>query len=146
MISRRRAPPEEVPQEGFNMTPMIDITFQLIIFFMLVSDMSRVQTEPLTLPGASQAVIPPPDLEALVVNVMADGRIKVAGRAFSDAALEGLFETRRPRAERGMGYPVVLRADRATPFEHVQKVMMMATAHGAVTRVQFSANQERSER
>jgi biopolymer transport protein ExbD len=144
VASRRRAPPEDVEPTGFNMTPMIDCTFQLIIFFMLVTDMSRVQTEDLTLPSASKARLT--EEAALVVNVMPDGKIRIAGRTFPDASLEGLFESRRAGAERGMGMPVLIRADRSTPFEHVQKVLMIASHHGAVTRIQFGAKQERSER
>lgn len=137
---RRRAPPPDVEQDGFDMTPMIDCTFQLIIFFMLVTDMASVQTEKMTLPVASRTV--PGDEPGLVVNVMADGKIRIDGRTVKDETLESIFEGRRSKAERGSGYPVILRADRSTPFEHVQKVMMVATARGAVTRVQFCARKE----
>ena len=41
-VIRKRIPSEE-SISGFMMTPMIDIVFQLIIFFMLVMDMSQVQ-------------------------------------------------------------------------------------------------------
>jgi biopolymer transport protein ExbD len=141
MFGRRRALPPDAEQEGFDMTPMIDVTFQLIIFFMLVSDMSRTRTEVLKLPAASTATRID-NLDDLVVNIQADGTVKIDGRKLGDAALEAVFEGRRPKAERGTGYPVVLRADAATPFEHVQKILMMATDRGAVTRVQFSAKKE----
>ncbi|HLF92489.1 MAG TPA: biopolymer transporter ExbD [Planctomycetota bacterium] len=139
LFARRRGRPPEVEQDGFDMTPMIDCTFQLIIFFILVTDMSRVQTEAMTLPTARGV---DPKEAGLVVNVMPDGKIRIDGRTVKDEALESIFEGRRARAERGSGYPVILRADRSTPFEHVQKVMMVATTHGAVTRIQFCAKKE----
>jgi biopolymer transport protein ExbD len=40
---------------GFNMTPMIDIVFNLIIFFMLVSQFYRLEVEEVKLPPASKA-------------------------------------------------------------------------------------------
>jgi len=137
----RPALPPEVEHEGFDLTPMIDCTFQLIVFFMLVSDLSQARIEPLRLPSASRGVVlgHPDDL---VVNLRSDGSVRIGGRSLSDAALEAVFEGRRPKAERGTGYPVVLRADASTPFEHVQKVLMMAADRGAVTRVQFSARKE----
>ncbi len=52
MRIRRRAATENV---GFNMTPMIDIVFQLITFFMLATDMSQRELEPVVPPEASQA-------------------------------------------------------------------------------------------
>jgi biopolymer transport protein ExbD len=39
-----------------NMTPMIDVVFNLIIFFMIVTDMSQKELEQLTLPNSTQAV------------------------------------------------------------------------------------------
>ena len=39
-----------------NMTPMIDVVFNLIIFFMIVTDMSQKELELLTLPKSSQAI------------------------------------------------------------------------------------------
>ena len=39
-----------------NMTPMIDVVFNLIIFFMIVTDMSQKELEQLVLPMSTQAV------------------------------------------------------------------------------------------
>ena len=38
------------PDVAFNMTPMIDIVFLLIIFFMTVSQITQVNDEPIELP------------------------------------------------------------------------------------------------
>jgi biopolymer transport protein ExbD len=140
---RPKLPPEIEP-EGFSMTPLIDITFQLLMFFMIATDMANRQVEALTLPGASRAVIDPPQEPELVVNVMQDGRIRIGGRTFSDKALEDLFETRAQRP-RDRNAPVVIRADRSTAFEHLQKILMIASTHGQVTRIHLSAKQERRE-
>ena len=52
-----RPDPNADPIEGigFNMTPMIDVVFQLIIFLMLANDMSRKEIEDLLLPDAVHA-------------------------------------------------------------------------------------------
>ena len=39
-----------------NMTPMIDIVFQLVVFFMLTLDMTNKEYAPLTLPFANQGI------------------------------------------------------------------------------------------
>lgn len=55
---------------GFNMTPMIDVVFQLIIFFMLVSDLTNTQLERVHLAKASQAQEDKlPDKDRLVINL-----------------------------------------------------------------------------
>lgn len=45
----------EAPSVEINMTPMIDIVFQLLIFFMLVSQMSQLDSANLSLPYAPVA-------------------------------------------------------------------------------------------
>lgn len=141
---RRRQLPPELEPEGFSMTPLIDITFQLLMFFMIATDMSNRQVEALTLPGASKAVVVKPLEPELVVNVMQDGRIRIGGRTFSDEALESLFATRSQRP-RDQDAPVVIRADRSTAFEHLQKILTIASTHGRVTRIHLGAKQERRE-
>ena len=123
---------------ALDMTPMIDVTFQLILFFMLVMDMSAAKVEPLRQPSARHAVrLLEPD--ELVVNVGGDGRLRVYGKTMSDQALEDLLAQRaRARAEA----PLLIRADRSAPFERIQKVMMMAQHVGGASRLRFGAAME----
>lgn len=154
----RRKLPEEVPQESFNMTPMIDIVFQLLIFFMLVMDMSKAQLEILVVPYASKAIKEKfEDPTLMVINVMKDGAIKIQGKVFWKAGqeddnkrLEDLFISRKqdPKYQEVKGredwvrYAILVRADRSTAFEHVQKILMMAALHGGITRIQLGAKKE----
>lgn len=157
-MARKRTLPGEMEQVTFDMTPMIDIVFQLIIFFMITTDMSKAQIEPLTLPIASKAIKDKqPDTMTLVVNIMKDGAVKIDGKLYWSAKkgdeatkLENLFENRRTRKEYQevagkadwVKYPVLVRCDRSTAFEHLQRIMMIATHHGGVTRLQLGATQE----
>ena len=63
-----RGPRSELP--GFNMTPMIDVVFLLIIFFMLVSQFSSAENVEVELPEpersqAIEATVP----EKLILNI-----------------------------------------------------------------------------
>ena len=156
-MAKRKIPPEP---EGLkiDMTPMIDVVFQLIIFFMLIMDMSKAQLEVLTLPSAKKAIKEKfVDTTMLVINVLKDGAIKINGKTFWKPAmgddmkkLEDEFEGRRQNKlyqevagkSEWVKYPVLIRCDRSTPFEHLQKILMIATHHGGVTRVQLGAKQE----
>ncbi|HED65639.1 MAG TPA: biopolymer transporter ExbD, partial [Planctomycetes bacterium] len=44
-----------------NMTPMIDVVFLLIIFFMIITDLTQADLEQLQLPEAKSAVEDKPD-------------------------------------------------------------------------------------
>ncbi len=153
--------PEE--PEGMNMTPMIDVTFQLIIFFMLVTDMSSKQLDPVTLPVAEMASKEKfIDESLLVLNVHKDGSIWIQGKRyfqppknvgpgkFDARKLEDVFAARRamkvyqqvPGNPDLVRYPILIRADRSSPWQWVQLIMMIGTVHGGVTRVQMGAMRE----
>ena len=156
----RRKLPEEEQVDNPPMTPMIDIVFQLIIFFMLVMDMAKQQLEPVILPYASKAIKEKyADPQMLVMNVLKNGTIKIMGKTYWNAdkhdyddnqILEDLFESRRqnriyqevPGKDDWVKYPLLIRCDRSTPFEHLQKILMIATKHGGVTRVELGAKKE----
>jgi len=156
-MARRRLPAES-DWEGCNLTPMIDVTFQLIIFFMLVTDMASAQIENLKVPSASKAIKEKyDDPQMLVLNVMPDGTIRSGGKTFWNPKmgddckkLEDLFEARRQNkayqevagSDQYVKYPLMIRADRSAHFEHIQRILMIATHHGGVTRVQLGARQE----
>lgn len=159
-MARRRAPSEsEVAQ--LNMTPMIDVVFQLLIFFMLVTELSRRQVEVLNLPAATQAIKEEQvDNEEVIVNIMPPGEkavrpeqeqycvLRVLGQDVNVEWLEQLFRTRRNmaiyqeipgNAASNVKYPLLIRADRTVPWLEVQRIMMMATRYGGVYKVALGA-------
>lgn len=71
----------------FNMTPMIDIVFLLIIFFMTVSQITKVNDEQLELPKESG--VEELDPETYTVNIRRDGTLVISGRStdISEAVL-----------------------------------------------------------
>ena len=145
----------------FDMTPMIDCVFQLIIFFMLITDMSNKELETLVLPVAVTASPDTPDPSVIrpVVNILADGSIFVKGdlkydpandddylqvRAYLEAQaklmpLEPIDEA-NPAAGKAPGNPLLIRADQSTPFKHIQKVMELCGQKGIqIWKVQLAA-------
>ena len=54
-----------------DMTPMIDVVFNLIIFFMVITDMTQQDLEYLVLPRAQEAQEDPgDDPERLIINIV----------------------------------------------------------------------------
>lgn len=60
---------EPIENVGFNMTPMIDIVFQLILFFMLATEFVPKDLEAVKLPIALHAVEDKNPKDRLVVNI-----------------------------------------------------------------------------
>ena len=63
---------------GFNMTPMIDIVFLLLIFFMTVTQASRIKEEQLELP--QQEGSRDKETSSLTINIRQDGQLVMLGR------------------------------------------------------------------
>jgi biopolymer transport protein ExbD len=146
---------------AMDMTPMIDVTFQLIIFFMLLMDMTQKELEELVLPKAVAAVEDKPDPTVVrpIVNILASGKILVKreviydpdaddgyaklkeylSRMASKMPTELLYEN-NPAAGRVPANPILIRADQATPFKHIQKVMEICGIKGIqIWKVQLAA-------
>ena len=61
-----------------NMTPMIDIVFLLLIFFMTVTQASRIKEEQLELPQQEGAR--DKETSSLTINIRQDGQLVMLGR------------------------------------------------------------------
>ncbi len=66
---------------ALNMTPMIDIVFLLIIFFMMVSQVSEVNLQPIELPRLSGGEEQQPTI--MTINVNDQGEIIIGGMTMS---------------------------------------------------------------
>jgi biopolymer transport protein ExbD len=130
-----------VHQRGFarvrsNMTPMIDVVFLLMIFFMLVAQIQRTQRVDMELPGIDSAAASDADTEdAVVINVVPDNMVRGAGGRFTlgttaygddepgidalAAAVRRAVE-RRQRVAGEAGVSVQLRADRRQSYDAVR--------------------------
>ena len=106
---------------GFQIAPMIDIVFLLLCFFVTSQVFSHWEAEiDITLPTAKTATVERRLPGEIILNVMKDGAVVVNGRTLSDASLEVLLD----RLVRLFpGQPVLIRADRATAYAHVIRVL-----------------------
>lgn len=144
-----------------DMTPMIDIVFQLIIFFMLITDMTQKDLEELVLPPAETASPDEPDPKEVrpVLNILADGSMLVKRELLYDPEHDDEYAgvrqyladmarrmKREPLDESKPNGPTVpanallIRADQSTPFNHIQKVMEMCGLQGIqIWKIQLAA-------
>ena len=113
-------------QTSINLTPMIDIVFLLIIFFMVgsrFSDLNQAERDiSLKVPQVqnAQALTSAPDKR--IVNVYDDGKITLDRQPVSLAELESQLASAREQYQK-LG--VVVRGDRTSKFERVAQVIAM---------------------
>ncbi len=119
-----------------NLTPLIDLAFLLIVFFVLIARMSGEQLPSVELPEPHRAALSPiKSGQRIAVNVVRDGDRTIlslgAQRFAADADGErALTQVLAQRIARDRTIPVDVRADRSLRYEAVQPVLR-AVAHAA---------------
>lgn len=106
----------------FDLTPMIDCVFQLLIFFLVVAHFAEEEREiELALPEASQAVPLTMQPETVAVSIDDQGRYFLGGQEVKFDELRRVLKT--AGASNPGRQSVVVRADRRCPWGFVVAVM-----------------------
>ena len=118
MNFRAKYKPEPI---GFQVVPMIDILFLLLIFFVTSQIYTQWEAEiDVKLPTASTAELERRLPGEIILNLLKDGTVIVNGRRLNETELASLFKR---LVELFPGQPVLIRADKQTAYEHVIKVL-----------------------
>jgi biopolymer transport protein ExbD len=120
-----------------DLTPMIDIVFLLIVFFMTVASMITAEKKPIDVPVALNSTIPEDYGERTTITVQRDGSL-YAG--VYDVTLDELQEILIEEREQNPETRIFLRADRAAEHQYVNDVMQACAAAG-LSKVIFAAFQ-----
>jgi biopolymer transport protein ExbD len=114
---------------AMNMTPMIDVVFLLLIFFMTVSQVSQINRLRLELPLQSGSE--EQGQAALTINVSEDGQIYVGGDPSSIAGVvEFVSEKLATLNHDPLRLAVVIRADRRGASRTVNQVVVALSQLG----------------
>jgi len=127
-----------------NLTPILDMVFQLITFFMLVINFKSASMDlDLKLPvvGSARPVDTQGQEDLLVLNINSLGNLRVYGQLVKDVpgyianeAQASLLVARRtnPKIKAGDELPstVVIRADKSTPFAMLNTIITTCQTNG----------------
>jgi len=121
------------PPVRFNVTPLIDVVFLLVIFFMLVSQFSSAEHVDLEVPEphqsqAAEVAVP----EKVIINIQYVDQdlppVYLLGSVHVDE-LDELDRRLRHQKKETPNLEVVLRADKRVPYHYVRQAMQIIAAN-----------------
>jgi biopolymer transport protein ExbD len=129
-----------------NLTPLIDVVFLLLIFFMVSTTFSKESELRIQLPESSDEPVEERRTPVLEVEISKDGTYAIKGP--EDDSAQQLLSTDRQSLYRALAAAggnrtdlvTVIRADRQTPHESVVRAMDMARRLGH-TDITFATQQ-----
>lgn len=116
-------------EEAYNLVPLTDMVFNLLIFFMCATTFAQVEKDlNVKLPEAAASFKPlsaPP--RQLIINVREDGSAWLAGRSYALAALAEQLEA---AVKRDPSVSVIVRADERAIVKHFAAVAALCRQAG----------------
>ena len=132
---------EDLPP--INLTPMIDIVFNLIIFFMVGARFTDLERKvDLSVPQVAEIRTLTPTPEKRTINVYRDGRVELDGEPVSiDQLVMRLSDAQRQYVDLGVN----VRGDAQTPFQNVG-VVLTACRQAGISELGISVRLGTKER
>ena len=131
--------PSQNVQRGlqFNITPLIDVVFLLIIFFLVASHFIRNErVEEVELPTATQGRDEDEVASRILITIAANQQLVLAGQPATldeiERRLQIAAEEHGPR-----GTELRIRADRSVPYSVVEPLLLAAARNG-INKVRFA--------
>lgn len=122
-----------------SMTPMIDVVFLLLIFFMVTTSFNRESQLKINLPEAKGSIQKAED-KRIVLTIGADGLYYVNNKLLVNQKLNTLKRALRQAAGKKRNLPFIINADAKTPHQAVISALDVAGEIG-FTRITFAAKQ-----
>lgn len=111
---------------GVDLTPLIDVVFLLLIFFMVSTTFTRESHLQVELPEASGEPVPASEVKQIDVVVSAQGQYFLNEKPLVNNRRETLERGVRELAEGNTSLPFIITADARTPHEYVVRAMDVA--------------------
>ena len=134
----------ETEEVSINLTPLIDIVFLLLIFFMVATTFQRETELEISLPEASTETTGERAISALILEIDATGAYRMGtqtgGRLseFASVNAEKLSETLKGVSGKNDTTTIIIKADAKTPHQAVVRALD-AARQASLTRVKFAA-------
>ncbi|MEX0951851.1 MAG: biopolymer transporter ExbD [Gammaproteobacteria bacterium] len=133
----RNKPREDL---DLNITPLIDVVFLLLIFFMVTTTFDRESEISITLPEASQEVVQT-DIETIEISIDQNGRVFINDKSLLNTQMEtireGLNDALLAAGNIDEQPSIIINADAEASHQSVIRIMDVARQLG-LRRITFA--------
>lgn len=128
---------------AINLTPLIDVVFLLLIFFMVSTSFTRETQIKLELPKADVEKL---EAEPTIVEISVDkeGRIFVNGKSLVNSQPDTLKKAITPLLAENSNVPVIISADANTTYQAFVSVME-ATSELGITNIKMATQRVKDD-
>ncbi len=121
-----RFPRSQLPEASVELTPLIDVVFLLLIFFMVSTTFTRETQLTIDLPEAAADASAESPTDLIEVLISANGEYAINGRALVNNQPETVRLALEELAAGDFGLPLVISADASAAHQSVVTVMDVA--------------------
>ena len=127
---------------GFQIAPMVDVVFVLLLFFMSCAGSQIIEKElNINLPSGRNNGLNAIPTTPIIIDIFPDGKVQSSEKVFDSPTSKDLPELKAwlkdTIAKFGDKDPVIIRPDPQTKHERIMDVLNAASASG-VTKLSFS--------
>lgn len=108
---------------AINLTPLIDVVFLLLIFFMVTTTFSRETRLLVNLPEANAELSPQTEVQQIEVLVTQDGTYSINGRGLVNNRIDTLIRGLEIESAGNLDLPILLIADAEATHQSVVTAM-----------------------
>jgi biopolymer transport protein ExbD len=127
-----------------DITPLIDVVFLMLIFFMVSTTFDKQTQLKVDLPKAETSAIEEAPPEKITITIDAEGQYYVNDRELVKHDAETLRRTLEKIADGRAELPIVVSGDRSAPLQSMMTVLDVAAQLG-MARLSFIARQAETE-
>lgn len=126
-----------------NLVPMIDVLFLLLAFFIISWQFSQSETElNISIPTAEEGADPKQQRGEIIVNILADGSIRVESKSVTLPELEVTLSS---IVKAWKDQPVRLRGDATVPYQRMVEVIDTCQKAG-IWNISFATQRPKEEK
>ncbi|MCR9076490.1 MAG: biopolymer transporter ExbD [bacterium] len=113
-----------------DLTPMIDVVFQLIIFFMFTSQFGELRRTDIDLPKEQGEEETEKQQASMIIDLTLDGQYLFESKPMSLIEIERIAATGVANQPEGEPFDVLVRPDRNAPAVHLDRLLMRLSGVG----------------